>query len=158
EAGDVALQARRQLEQERPLVRTEAAGALSEELHLLGAVEQATVVRDAPRCLQHVLQALGRLFAPSCRDLRRGHPVEGVVDLDSVEAHGVPAERSLRRNPPGIERAPPLGIVVARRTDVQAHGCASLPAAGSQDRQPQNGNTPEPYREKLRPEHLEAYS
>src|SRR5207237_5696217 len=78
-------------------------------------------VRDALRRLQYESEARRRGGVPAGDGLRVGHAVERVVDFDGREPLRVVLEHLRLGELRGIERPLPLGKVVARGADADAH-------------------------------------
>src|SRR5581483_3373366 len=89
EPRQVLLEIGRQLEQQRAEFRPERAGDPQEITQILLTVAQAGIVRDAFGSLESQPEALRSLLGPPGENLLVGHPIEGVVDLDTRESFGI---------------------------------------------------------------------
>ena len=106
-----------QLEQHGPEPLAQRAGRLAQARQAVGDVGELLLVRDAARALERELEPGGRLGGPLAEHLGRGHPVEGVVDLDGVEALGVVREHLRRGELLGVEAALPGRVAEAAGAD-----------------------------------------
>src|SRR5207302_2082166 len=80
----VRFEVRRELIQHRRQAAAEGAGRIRERLQQIRAVAPPLLVRYPLPRLEREAEPLRHLRRPPLEDLRRGPPVEGVVDLDAV--------------------------------------------------------------------------
>ena len=121
QASAIHLEARRQLEQDRPAFRAEC---LQPRLHqveaVVGLLAQPLPMGDELGRLPGEQEAVRRLLAPRPHGVQRRRAVERAVDLGGAEAAAVMAEPGLLRHLLGIERPAPAVIGPAGGADMHA--------------------------------------
>src|SRR5215210_5289530 len=82
----------RQLEQYRPELGAELVGPFHEENQLVSYISQPLDVADEAAGFDRKLKVIGSGVAPTCKRLRGGQPIEGIVELDGPKSLGEIAE------------------------------------------------------------------
>ena len=121
EAVEIDLQARRELEQDRPEPVTEDRGPLHQVVDRPLRLLEAADVAEVPTRLDREPKVVRHRVAPPLEGVGRRHPIERDVQLDRLEVLGVVREPVAGLEEPRIERPAPVAIVEPGRADEQGH-------------------------------------
>jgi len=113
----VGVPVRRELHENRPKVLLQPSSAVDEAAEPVLGLLEPLHVRAVPADLQRVEELRRRPLSPLGDRVRLRQVEERVVDLDAAEDGGVIGEPVLATEIIGIERAPPLRVVVPRAPD-----------------------------------------
>jgi hypothetical protein len=113
----VGMHLRRKLEQAGPEARPEPAHAGHDHIDALFAVLQPLEMRDVARGLPREAEACGRGLAPILHRLRRGQPVERIIDLCAVEPRRIEGQLILDPHLFGVKRPAPAAVMPAGCAD-----------------------------------------
>ena len=114
--------ARRQLIKDRPERRAEQFCARKEELERTLGILELLHVRQIPARFQGVYEPARHAPAPGSESRGVGQPIEGVIDLNGIEALGVVLQPPALRQVGRIEVATPMFVLPSGASDAYGWG------------------------------------
>ncbi|MCL5269850.1 MAG: hypothetical protein M1457_04685, partial [bacterium] len=128
QAGRFRVQARRQLEKNRPQFIAQSLGPRDEIRRFDPGVGQPLDMGDGTVGLDGENEIRRRAFPPALESLPLGEAIKRSVDLDGRQARGIILQPALPGRSRREENLPPVVVLPSRRADehVTRQGCASV--------------------------------